>query len=78
MLEIVRRAICLDQLNAHNLHFVEVTVRRVIQIEMAAQRNPRHPDDSGLEGVIAGPTAASGSASVSYTHLRAHETGAYL
>ncbi|CAK0851526.1 unnamed protein product, partial [Prorocentrum cordatum] len=60
----VRRAICLDQLNVNNLHCVEAAVRRIIQIEMAAQRNPRHPDFSGLEGVVAGPTAASGSASV--------------
>ncbi|CAK0886193.1 unnamed protein product, partial [Prorocentrum cordatum] len=58
------RAVCLDQLNANDLHCMEVAVRRIIQIKMAVQRNPRHPDFSGLEDVVAGPTAASGPASV--------------
>eukprot|EP00959_Pyramimonas_sp_CCMP1952_P361506 7570948-Pyramimonas_sp.AAC.1 len=49
LLEIIRRAICLDQLNVKNLHCMGAAVRRVMQIEMALARNPRHPDFSGLE-----------------------------
>ncbi|CAK0856139.1 unnamed protein product, partial [Prorocentrum cordatum] len=64
LLEIARRAICMDQLNVKNLHCMEALVRRVIQIEMAVQRNPRHPDFSGLEDAVAGPTGATGSAAV--------------
>ncbi|CAK0822646.1 unnamed protein product, partial [Prorocentrum cordatum] len=64
LLEIARRAICMDQLNVKNLHCMEALVRRVIQIEMAVQRNPRHPDFSGLEDAVGGPTGASGSAAV--------------
>ncbi|CAK0809347.1 unnamed protein product, partial [Prorocentrum cordatum] len=62
LLEIARRAICMDQLNVKNLHCMEALARRVIQIEMAVQRNPRHPDFSGLEDAVGGPTGASGSA----------------
>ncbi|CAK0828914.1 unnamed protein product [Prorocentrum cordatum] len=53
LLESIRRAICLDQLNAKNLHCMGAAARRIIQIEMAAQRNPRHPDFSGLDDVVA-------------------------
>ena len=31
---------------------------------MAVERIPRHPDFAGLEGAVAGPRAASGSAQV--------------
>ena len=72
-LETLRRAICHDQLNVVNLASFEHIVRRVIQVEMAVERNPRHPDFSGLEDVVAGPRSASGSAHVS-TYL-AHVTG---
>ncbi|CAK0874268.1 unnamed protein product [Prorocentrum cordatum] len=64
LLEIIRRAICLDQLNVKNLHCMEAAVRRAMQIEMVVARHPRHPDFSGLEDIISGPTQSSGSASV--------------
>ncbi|CAK0825870.1 unnamed protein product [Prorocentrum cordatum] len=64
LLEIARRAICMDQLNVKNLHCMEALVTRVIQIEMAVQRNPRHPDFSGLEDAVGGPTGATDSAAV--------------
>ena len=63
-LETLRRAICHDQLNVVNLTCFEHIVRRVIQVEMAVERNPRHPDFSGLEDVVAGPRSVSGSAHV--------------
>ncbi|CAK0832272.1 unnamed protein product [Prorocentrum cordatum] len=63
-LETLRRAICHDQLNVVNLTCFEHVVRRVIQVEMAVEKNPRHPDFSGLGDVLAGPRSASGSAHV--------------
>ncbi|CAK0847980.1 unnamed protein product, partial [Prorocentrum cordatum] len=61
-LETLRRAICHDQLNVVNLTRFEHVARRVIQVEMAVEKNPRHPDFSGLEDVPAGPRSVSGSA----------------
>ncbi|CAK0872939.1 unnamed protein product, partial [Prorocentrum cordatum] len=63
LLEIIRRAICLDQLNVKNLHCMEAAARRIMQIEMAVARDPLHPDFSGLEDIISGPAQSSGSAS---------------
>ncbi|CAK0822212.1 unnamed protein product [Prorocentrum cordatum] len=63
-LETLRRAICHDQLNVVNLACFEHIVRRVIQVEMAVEKNPRHPGFSGLEDVLAGPRSVSGSAHV--------------
>ncbi|CAK0796343.1 unnamed protein product [Prorocentrum cordatum] len=63
-LETLRRAICHDQLNVVNLTCFEHIVRRAIQVEMAAEKNPRHPGFSGLEDVLAGARSVSGSAHV--------------
>ena len=63
-LETLRRAIQIDQLNVRNLTCFENLVRRLIQLEVAIERNPRHPDFTGLEEVTGGPTTSAGTARV--------------
>ena len=51
--ETIRLAWKLDGLNILNCAFIEHTIRRLIQIERAVKRNPRSPDFSGLDLVVA-------------------------
>ena len=51
-----------DQCNGANLASVELLARRLIQIEMATERNSKAPDFSGLSVVLATPTSESGAA----------------
>ena len=58
----MRLAHQVDQLNVPNLACFEQLVRRRIQIEMAVERNAKHPDYAGLDLVMGGPTTESGAA----------------
>ncbi|CAK0791446.1 unnamed protein product [Prorocentrum cordatum] len=60
--EVLRLAHQVDQLNVPNLACFEQLVRRQIQIEMAVERNAKHPDYAGLDLVMGGPTTESGAA----------------
>ncbi|CAK0858852.1 unnamed protein product [Prorocentrum cordatum] len=60
--EVLRLAHQVDQLNIPNLACFEQLVRRQIQIEMAVERNAKHPDYAGLDLVMGGPTTESGAA----------------
>ena len=51
-----------DQLNIPNFACFEQLVRRQIQIEMAAERNAKHPDYGGLDLATGGPTTEDGAA----------------
>ncbi|CAK0838714.1 unnamed protein product [Prorocentrum cordatum] len=61
--EVLRLAHQVDQLNIPNLACFEQLVRRQVQIEMAVERNAKHPDYGGLDLVLGGPTTESGAAS---------------
>ena len=50
-----------DQVNASNLCFFEVLMRRVIQIEMAVNRNSKAPDFTGLSVVLSSIKDGSGA-----------------
>ncbi|CAK0908266.1 unnamed protein product [Prorocentrum cordatum] len=52
-----------DQVDAPYLQGVENLCRRQVQLEMAVERNPSHPD-FGLEECMGGAVTASGAASV--------------
>lgn len=52
-------------MNARSLISFEHIMRRVIQREVAIERNPRHLDCSGLDEVTGGPVTASGTARTS-------------
>eukprot|EP00974_Lingulodinium_polyedra_P002008 188819-Lingulodinium_polyedra.AAC.1 len=41
----------------------EQIARRIVQDELAVQRNPRHPDYGGLEAASGGPAGDRGKAS---------------
>eukprot|EP00972_Heterocapsa_arctica_P058918 8682115-Heterocapsa_arctica.AAC.1 len=58
----MRLAIEVDQLNVSSLACFEQLLRKVAQDEMAVDRNPKHPDYSGLSSAIGAPTQASGAA----------------
>ena len=51
-----------DQLDMSSLASAEMLVRWLIQVEVASERNPRHPDYSGLDIVIAAPVTTGGRA----------------
>eukprot|EP00959_Pyramimonas_sp_CCMP1952_P220068 4601217-Pyramimonas_sp.AAC.1 len=61
--EVLRLAHQVDQFNIPNLACFEQLVRRQVQIEMAVERNAKHPDYGGLDLVLGGPTTESGAAS---------------
>jgi hypothetical protein len=54
-----------DQMNIANSAMAEQVVRRLIQHELAVERDPRHPDYGGLGLLLSGTTTATGSAEVS-------------
>ena len=60
--EVLRLATCVDQLDVSNCCSMEQITRRLVQLEMAVARNPRHPDYTGLGVVVDGPISAEGAA----------------
>lgn len=64
LVEVVRAAACVDQLDLKGLCFAESLIRRAIQLETAVERNPRHPDFSGLAVVEGGVTTGRGNVRV--------------
>ena len=63
LMECLRLGACVDQLDLMNLALGENIVRRIIQIETAVERNPRHPD-TGLGVVEGGVATDKGAARV--------------
>jgi hypothetical protein len=64
LLETIRLAVSVDQLDIANLLSFENIVRRIVQIECAVARNPAHPDFTGLELILEEAVDGSGKASV--------------
>lgn len=62
LLELIRLALCRDQLDISNLMSVELAVRRVVQLEVAVARSPNSPDYAGLEVLLENPLTESGAA----------------
>ena len=62
LVELVRLALCRDQLDVTNLMSVELAIRRVVQIEVAVSRNAGNPDYSGLEVLLENPLTETGAA----------------
>lgn len=60
--EVMRLAIEVDQLNVSSLACFEQLLRKCAQDEMAVDRNPKHPDYSGLSTALGAPTQTSGAA----------------
>ena len=60
--ETIRLALSVDQLDVSSLACVENLVRRIIQIELAVQRNPSSPDYKGLGVIVDGNISADGAA----------------
>jgi len=60
--ELLRLMHSFDQINTAGLASGELLTRWLIQTEIAAERNPRHPDYSGLDIIISAPVAATGRA----------------
>ena len=58
---IIGLALSADQVQVAGLACIEQLVRRTIQLEMAVERNPRHPDFSGLSVIVDGPVTATGA-----------------
>ncbi|CAK0863104.1 unnamed protein product, partial [Prorocentrum cordatum] len=63
--EVIRLMHSWDQVDLSMLASAELLVRWMIQTEIAVERNPRHPDYSGLDVVISAPVNAAGRASTS-------------
>ena len=63
--EVLRLMHSWDQVDLSMMASAELIVRWLIQTEIAVERNPRHPDYSGLDIVISAPVNAVGRASTS-------------
>ena len=53
-----------DSLDVGNLSCFEKMVRRMVQLEMAVDKNPKHPDFTGLGVLVDATTTSSGAARV--------------
>ena len=62
LIEMIRLALCRDQLDISNLMSIELAVRRVVQLEVAVSRNSNNPDYAGLEILLENPLTESGAA----------------
>jgi len=71
--ETLRLLVEVDQCDALNLMSAENLVRRLVQLELAVERNPTHPDSAGLNEIIGG-TLTEGGAAVT-TKFRAWVAG---
>ena len=52
LLEVLRVFIEVDQVDVSSLAGSELLVRRLFQIELAVERNPRSPDFEGLDALL--------------------------
>lgn len=55
LVEVVRLALCKDQLDVSNLMCMELVVRRLVQLEVAVSRNSTSPDYAGLDILLENP-----------------------
>ena len=62
--EYFRQAIFDDALDVQNLSSYESLARRVVQLEMAVEKNLKHPDFSGLGVLVDGTVSSSGASRV--------------
>ena len=62
--ECLRMALFEDALDIQNLSCFEQLIRRVVQVEMAVDKNPRHPDFTGLLILVDGTTTSGGASRV--------------
>ena len=60
--ECLRLAVEVDQLDVSNLASIENLCRRQVQLELAVERNPVHPDFGGLSEFMGGPINEKGAA----------------
>ena len=58
----MRLLVEVDQVNVPNLAGVENLCRRQVQVEIAVERNPTHPDFLGLSEIMSSPTTEPGAA----------------
>ena len=67
--ETLRLGFCIDRLRLSHLAAFEQFCRRLVQIEIAAAKNPKHPDFSGLDVIVDGPVSSGVAARVhGFTH----------
>jgi hypothetical protein len=64
LLEIMRTLLETDQVDISSLAGSELLVRRIFQIELAVERNPRTPDFEGLEALLETIAKPSGGLNV--------------
>ena len=64
LLEFLRVMLEVDQLDVSSLVSAELVVRRLFQIELAVDRNPKRPDFEGLDAIIESVARASGGVDI--------------
>lgn len=62
LLGIVHLAYSYDQMDVSNLASIELAVRRILEIQAAVRRNPRHPQFDSFDSAVAGSTDEGGGA----------------
>ena len=64
LLELLRVMLEVDQLDVSSLVSAELVVRRLFQIELAVDRNPKSPDFEGLDAIIESVARHSGGVEI--------------
>ena len=64
LLEAVRLGLVYDQINVANSAMAEQIVRRLVQHEMATEKDPKHPDYGGLGALLSGSVEDKGRIAV--------------
>jgi hypothetical protein len=64
LLEMLRVMLDIDQLDVSSLASAELLVRRLFQIELAVERNPKTPDFEGLDALLETVAKSSGGVSL--------------
>ena len=62
--ECLRLALMQDSLDVGNLSCFEQMVRRMVQLDVAVDKNPKHPDITSLGVMVDATTTSSGAARV--------------
>lgn len=77
ILEVIRAAACVGQLDLNGPSFAKSVVRRAVHLGTAVEHNPRHPDFSGLAVVEGGAATGRGNVRVP-PRFREHITARQL
>ena len=60
LFDVMHHVVAFDQLDAPNIAAIELTCRRILQIQRAVRRSPKHPDFADLDSMMSSAIDESG------------------